>query len=190
MNLRKTSAPLLVALAIVSLPAALDAQVRRGRAPTDAPPTGWAPVSIGGHAGYDGASARGSELVGVALHVPLVRSGSVALIPSAEMTFFTGAKEYQYSADVVWVSGGRQGGLYVGGGIGRRDSVIESSEAEPRREFTTYGIVAGVQTGIGRVDARLQVRWLFLQGLTTADYAPVPFSLGIALPLWGTRPQR
>ena len=176
---------LLMALIAVSAPAGLDAQVRRGRA-SQAAPGAWAPISVGVHAGYDDASR--AELAGARAFLPLIRSGRLQAIPGADVVFLSGARDYQYSADLVYVTGGAGGGLYAGGGIGWRDSVVDGTPADPRNTFFTYNVVVGLQSGmVGPFQTQLQIRWIFLQDVV-ADFRPVSFTLGISFPLWRPEP--
>lgn len=177
------STPILVcALLAVLVPPQVEAQFRRGRG-VQGTLEGWAPISVGVHGGYDDAS-RG-EVIGAHASVPVVRSGRIELMPSYDLTFLSGAKEHQYGLEAVYVTGGRTGGLYLGGGVGYRDTVIDATAAEPRQTVFGYSVVAGVKSGSGGAFVtKLQLRWIFLQN-TVADFRPVPFTLGVSFPLWG-----
>jgi len=159
-----------------------EAQFRRGRA---APVDGWTPISVGVRVGWDD-NSRG-EVLGVHGHIPVLRSGVVEIAPSADMTFLTGAKEYQYNLDVAWVLNGRQGGLFLGGGIGLRDSVGGAASLEGRRNLTTYSLFGGLRSSTsGWFQFFVDFRWIFLDdGVAGVSFNPTPFSIGVAVPLWG-----
>ena len=121
----------------------------------------WAPVSAGIRIGYDDRTS--GEVVGAQLHIPVVRSGHVEIMPSADITFLTRLREYQYNLDAVYVSAGRRGGAYAGAGIGWRNSIFGIVAAEPRETIRTYSIVAGLRGGLAEsFGTQLEVRWLFL----------------------------
>lgn len=182
---RYRSLILVCALLGLLAPAPLEAQFRRGRA-VQGTLEGWAPIAVGAHAGYDDRS-RG-ELVGVYATIPVIRSGRLELMPSYDLTFLSGAKDHQYGIEAIFVSSGRAGGLFLGGGIGFRDSVVDGTPADPRSTFFGYSIVAGFKSPVGgSAVTKLQLRWIFLQE-TVADFRPVPITLGIGLPLWGSGP--
>ena len=178
---------LFIALAalLVTAPAALDAQVRRGRqaAEDDAPP--WAPIAVGVKAGWD--SQANGEILGAHLHIPVVRSGSIELYPSAEMTFLLQGKEYQYNLDAAWVPGGARGGVFGGGGVGWRRTAIEVTPGDPLETFIGLNAFGGGKTAIGPLQIEFLIRWTFLQD---TQYRPNSASIGLNLPLWGTGQQR
>jgi hypothetical protein len=170
------------ALAVLFAPTTVEAQLRRGR--QNQATAAWAPVSVGVRFGYDQNS--NGEVVGAHAHIPVLRSGRVELAPSADMTFVQGAKDYQYGLDVAVVSGGRAGGLYLGGGIGYRDTVATSGGSGARSTLFGYSVLAGGRTGTDSLFQILfELRWIFLQDTGTIRYRPVPITLGIAFPLWG-----
>ncbi|HSG49332.1 MAG TPA: hypothetical protein VLA43_16035, partial [Longimicrobiales bacterium] len=119
-------------LGLLSVPAALDGQSR---------PQGWPPASAGFRAGYDYNST--GSVVGLQLRLPVLPSGFVEVVPNGEMTFLTGLREVQGGVDVVFVSGGRRGGLYAGGGVGWRNTLYEGPERETRLAPT---LVAGARS--------------------------------------------
>jgi len=172
----------LLAALVVALPASLDAQVRRGRQNAP-PPEPWAPAVVGAQVGYDQTSR--AELLGAHAFLPVLRSGVVQLHPVAEITFLNGGKDYKYLVDLVWMSGGRNGGVFLGGGIGRMASLIDSTPASPgRNTFTSYDIALGAVSQVAAARTALEVRWLFPQDVV-ADFRPVTFTLGVGFPLWG-----
>ena len=170
---------LLIALAlpVFTVPSTLDGQVRRGRQVEEAPR--WAPIAIGAKVGWD--SRANGELLGGHLRIPVVRSGTVELYPSVEAVFLPGAKEYQYNLDAAWVPGGARGGVFAGGGLGWRDSVIGSDLGDPRQTFFGFNAFGGGKTNLGRVQVEFVLRWTFLND---TDYQPNSASIGLNLPLW------
>ncbi len=181
---RYRSGILLLTLLGLVTPFGLEAQVRRGRAAApDHPP--WTPISIGPRAGYD-QKARG-QVLGAQIHLPIMRNGRIELVPSADIVFLANARDYQYNLDLVYVTGGRRGGLYGGGGVGYRDTVPDATAADPRSTIFGYSLVLGVRSGItGPFETQIEIRWIFLEEL---DFRPVPLTLGINFPLWGASPQ-
>lgn len=178
---RLLSPILILALLALVVPVELEAQVRRGRASQQQ--QSWAPITVGIRAGYDN-NARG-ELLGAQARLPILRSGLVQVMPSADVTFLSGAREYQYNLEVLYVTGGREGGLYLGGGVGYRDSVVEGTPEEPRRTLFDYSIVAGVTSAVsGTFQIQFELRWIFLQDIQS-DFRPIPLTLGVNVPLWG-----
>ena len=168
----------LLALLLLSLTAqALDAQVRRGRQP--APSEGWAPLAAGIKVGWD--QRANAELVGGQLRIPVVRSGIFEVAPNAEVAFLAGAREYQYGADVSWVTGGSQGGLFVSAGIAWRDSVFSPDATGARQTFFGYVLGGGLQSSAGPVELEVSLRWTFLNDTT---YRPTSFTVGINYPFW------
>lgn len=173
---------LLAALTVLLAPAALEAQIRRGRQAQAS--AQWAPISVGLRFGYDNNS--NAEVVGAHAHVPILRSGRLEVAPSADVTFVEGAKDYQYSLDVAAVSGGRDGGLYAGGSVGYRDTVVTSGGTGARDTLFGYGVVAGARTGTDSlVQIFFELRWIFLQDTGPIEYRPTPITIGGAFPLWG-----
>lgn len=157
-----------------------EAQVRRGRDPQ--PVERWAPPSVGVRAGWD--QRANAELLGAQLRIPVLRSGIVQLVPSADIAFLQGAKEYQYSAEVSWVPGGRRGGPFVTGGVGWRDSVFSAdASADARNTFFGYILGAGVKSQVGPLEFELGLRWIFLND---TSYRPSPATVGINYPFWDT----
>jgi len=176
--------PLLIALTalLLTVPSALDAQVRRGRQVEEAPR--WAPVAIGAKIGWD--SRANGEILGAHVRVPVVRSGTFELYPSVEAVFLPGTKEYQYNLDAAWVPGGARGGVFAGGGLGWRDSVIGSDLGDPRQTFFGFNAFGGGKTNLGRVQVEFVLRWTFLND---TSYQPNSAAIGINLPLWRVGPR-
>ncbi len=141
---------------------------------------GWAPASLGVRLGFDQA-ARG-EVIGAQLRVPVLPSGRVELMPSGDVTFLTGLRDYGFNLDAVYVSGGRRGGIYLGGGLALRNSLFTSEPDADRETKTAFGAVIGVKGGgPGRLGTQVEFRWIFLPD---DDYDPRTISLGVNFPLW------
>lgn len=166
---------------IVHAPAV--AQFREPGQSAGGPDTSWPAVSVGPRIGYDQGSM--GELVGLQVHVPILRSGHVELMPNADVTFLTGLREYQFNAEAVYLTGGRRGGIYAGGGLAFRNSIYGSDPETPRSTERGYSVVAGVRSiGTGPFGVQLEVRWTFLD---VAVRNPRSISLGINFQLWGRR---
>lgn len=141
---------------------------------------GWAPAMVGFRFGNQ--QRTGHWTLGGQLRIPVLPSGLVELMPNADITFLHGSKEYEYSADVSWVSGGRRGGLYLGAGPAMRNAVFDESVGRETR--TGWDIVAGLKTMPGRgipFGIQLEERWVFMR----MPINPRVLSLGINVPLWG-----
>ena len=159
----------------LALPATAAAQRPSGSSP------GWLPAQAGLHMGYD--NNANATVVGAQLRVPVIPTGHVELLPSSDVTFLPGLKEYQLNADAVFVTGGRSGGLYGGGGLALRNSIFTGGGERETRSganvvvgLTTRGRLGGVPMGI-----QLEGRWVFLD----AEFDPRLFTFGVNLPLWG-----
>lgn len=166
--------PLVLALALATLPVSASGQARRS--PRSA--GGWPPIEIGVHGGFD---FRGTGSVfGGQMRIPLHRSGFVELVPNGDVSFLREYREYMIGGDLVAVLGGRQGGLYVGGGVTWRDAVYggeRSTQAEPT-------IVVGVRASqvLGApFGTQLEVRSIQV----SSPIKPKFLTLGINFPLWG-----
>lgn len=167
----------LLTLAFLLAPPSASAQLR----PRSAPERGWAPPQIGVHFGYDYNST--GSVAGGQLRVPVHPSGYVELVANGDITFLTGLKEYQYGVDAVVLSGGRRGGIYVGGGMVWRDTIYQD-ETETRETKRWPDIVAGLRTGqlgVLPITTQIEIRWVFVDGPVNPRY----LTLGINLPLWG-----
>ena len=148
---------ILTALLTLSLPAMAEAQPASG---------GWVPAQIGLRAGYDNSS--NATVLGGQLRIPVVPAGWLEVVPSGDVTFLTGLREYQFNADAVLSMGGRSGGVYGGGGLAWRNNLVVG--------LATRGRVADVPLGI-----QIEGRWVFLD----ADFDPRVFTFGVNVPLWG-----
>jgi hypothetical protein len=106
----------------------------------------------------------------------------VELMPNADITFLHGSKDYEYSVDVSWVSGGRSGGLYLGAGPALRRGIFDDSGVTETRRG--WDIVVGLKTMPGRripIGIQLEERWAFMR----LPINPRVLSVGINVPLWG-----
>jgi len=180
-SIRRLVIGLAVLVSIAPLP--IDAQVRRGRQSEDVPR--WAPISIGARIGWD--SRANAELIGGHLRIPVMRSGVAELYPSVEAVFLPGTREYQYNLDAAWVPGGTRGGVFAGGGVGWRDSVIGVDLGDPRETFFGFNAFGGGKTNLGWLQVEFLLRWTFLNGTA---YQPNSAALGLNLPFWRIAPGR
>ena len=141
---------------------------------------GWAPASVGVRLGYDQA-ARG-EVIGAQLRIPVIPDGRVELMPGGDITFLTGLRDYGFNLDALFVSGGRRGGVYGGGGLALRNSLFTDEPGADRETKAGFGLVAGVKGGgPGPFGTQVEFRWIFLPD---DDYDPRTISLGVNFPLW------
>lgn len=174
--LRACSVALVVGCA--SLPRALEAQFPVGGAPDEA--VGWAPISIGARLGYD--NAQSAPMVGAVVRIPFLPSGSLEFMPNADVTFLDGFKVYQLNLEAVYLSQGRRGGFYSGGGIGFRNGVFAANPNDPRTTERVFSVVVGARFGgLGRVRPELEVRFI-LQDEQVRD--PRTVMAGVSVPLW------
>ena len=141
---------------------------------------GWAPAAAGVRFGYDQA-ARG-EVIGAQLRIPVLPDGRVEVMPGADITFLTGLRDYGFNLDALYVSGGRRGGIYAGGGLALRNSLFTDEPGADRETKTGVGAVVGVKGGgPGPFGTQVEFRWVFLPN---DDYDPRTISLGVNFPLW------
>lgn len=143
---------------------------------------GWPPAMVGVRVGYLSRSATNATVLGAQLHIPVLPSGHVELVPNADITFFKGLKEYEYSVDAVFVSGGRRGGLVVGGGPAARNSIFPGSTTRETRKG--WDVVAGLMFNPGEqlpVGIQIEERWTFFR----VPVSPRVLSIGVNIPLWG-----
>jgi hypothetical protein len=139
---------------------------------------------VGGHFGYDDNSS--GEVVGAQIRIPIVRSARFELMPSGDITFLPGLKEYQFNADAVFVTGGRRGGLYAGGGLAVRNTLFPGGVG--RQTATGWGWVAGIRSSPGsRIGIQLEARQIHVD----ESLKPRLLTFGVNFPLWSsgdTRP--
>ncbi len=181
---RRTSRPApglsgALALLLLAAPAAVAAQ-------QPGADEGWPAPAIGVRVGFD-QSASG-EVLGAQLRVPVLPSGRLELVPNADITFLNNLREYGFNVDAVFVSGGRQGGLYLGGGLAMRNSIFTAEIGGPRETEVGFGAVVGLKGG-GPAGLMTQVefRWSFLPDV---DYDPRAITLGLNFPFWGRDSRR
>jgi hypothetical protein len=188
---RLSSKWLAVALLTFTTPFATEGQRRGPQQPAAAP---WPSITIGVKAGYD--SNTNAEVLGAQIRIPLLRSGTVELIPHTDVTFATALKEYQYAVDAVYLLSGRRGGLYVGGGLAFRNTIYGSDPKVPRKTSQGYSVVVGTKFGGGGgLGAQLELRWVFisesgLDDVSSVDPQVVTFGVNIPLTGRGSRQER
>lgn len=172
---------ILAAFLVVGQQAA-DAQVRRGRA-LDTRPR-WAPISVGARFGWD--QAANGETAGVQVRIPLVRNGTFEFVPSADLIFPNRPRETQYNLELMYVPGGTRGGVFLGGGLGWRETTFGASgPGVPATRRSGYTLAIGGTTNLGPIIVEATLRWAFLKDIT---YRPNPATLGISVPLWRAGP--
>jgi hypothetical protein len=141
---------------------------------------GWPAVEIGARVGYD--NSQRQEVVGALLRIPILRNGTVELLPNADVTFLQGVKEYQLNAEAVYLLSGDDGGFYAGGGVGLRDAVSRSDPGGPRETLTTFSIVVGLEfSGLERIHPLLEFRRVFASEFVVD---PQMLSFGVTFALW------
>jgi len=162
------------ALAVALVPIAAAGQLSR---PAE---QGWPAVEIGARVGYD--NAQRQEVVGALLRIPILRNGTIELLPNADVTFLEGVKEYQLNAEAVYLLTGGDGGFYVGGGVGLRDAISRSDPGGARETLTTFSVVVGLKlSGLGRIHPLLEFRRVFASEFVVD---PQMLSLGVTFALW------
>jgi hypothetical protein len=109
-------------------------------------------------------------------------------MPNADITFLTGLKEYELNLEVVYVTSGRAGGLYFGGGLAFRNSIYGDDASSPRETRQGYSAVVGLKAATGELfGSQVEFRWIFLPD---ADFDPRQITLGINFSLWGGSERR
>ena len=177
--MRHPHAALLLALCLSLAPHPAQAQ-RFGQPLPAASGRGWASAWAGIRAGWD-YNAR-ATVVGAHLRVPGLPSGHLEIVPNGDITFLDGLREYQGGVDAVFVTAGRQGGFYAGGGMAWRNT--EWVAGSPRETRSSPVTVAGLRSGTlggAPFGTQLEMRWTWLDG----PYKPRVLTLGINFPLWG-----
>lgn len=173
----KTHVPAALAALVLLLLYSTEAQAQLGR-PT-AEESGWAPVAVGVRVGYD--NTQRQEMVGAQLRIPILPQGTVELIPSADVTFLSGLKEYQYNLEAVYVLDGRSGAFYGGGGVVWRNSIF-GDPADGRETAQGYTILAGLRfVGLGFLIPQIEYRWNFVDEL---PFTLHQVTLGVDIALW------
>lgn len=147
-------------------------------------PSGWAPPALGIRFGYD--NQQQNEVLGAQLRLPIVRGGEIEFMPSVDVTFLQGLKEYQFNFEGVYVLDGRAGGIYGGAGIGLRNTIFSASQG--RQTELGYSAVVGFRiVGLGFVVPQLEYRWVFIR---EAPITYKQFSFGLSVALWRPVPSR
>lgn len=150
-----------------------------GVAGQDGPTLPWPAIQAGIRFGYDENSQ--STMAGAQIRVPVLRAGWLELMPSADVTFLRGLREYQLQGDVALIYGGRRGGVYLAGGPVARNSIFEGPERETRYGSSVALGFMGRGSGDVPIGTQLEVRWTFVD----AQFSPRTLSFGVNLPLWG-----
>ena len=142
---------------------------------------GWPAVEIGARAGYD--NVQRQEVLGALLRIPVLPNGTVELVPSGDVTFLRGLKEYQLNVEAVYLLlAADDGGLYLGGGMGLRNTIPSTNLTGGRDSFTTWSIVVGIKLmNLERVNPMLEFRRIFA-GELAVD--PQMLSIGVTFELW------
>jgi hypothetical protein len=141
---------------------------------------GWPPLEIGARVGLT--NIQQDFVLGALLRVPVWRTGHVEVLPSADITFLGPLEEYQFNLEAVYLLLGRDGGPYLGGGIGLRNTLPPSNPTGSRETLTTYNVVVGLKlTGLGRVNPMFEFRRAFVPDLAVD---PQLLSLGATIMLW------
>lgn len=170
-------ASLLLAVCLVS-PVAVQGQgLGRFATPGGAQQQGWMPIRIGPRIGYE---LRNSSLVlGAGARIPVIPSGAIEVLPSFDVTFQTGLKEYEYNLEAVYAYGGRHGALYGGGGLAWRNTIFEGKTGRQTKQG--YSIVIGLRSFpvTSHFETQFEFRWIFVDPVLR----PRVFSLGINIPL-------
>ena len=178
MRIRTLAAAFMLVLTLPLTPVSLHAQFGGG---SDGSPSRWAPATVGARVGYDN-SQRG-WMTGGFIGIPALPSGIIELLPSFDVTFLEGFEEYQTNVEAVYLTGDRQGGLMVGGGVGFRNSVFSADPTAERRTEMTFSLMIGARLGtLGRFRPQVETRWI-LQDEWRRD--PRHVSLGVGFALWG-----
>ena len=168
-------------LLALTAPHGIEGQRRGPQQPASA---AWPSITIGAKGGWD--NNANAEVLGGQLRLPLLRNGSLELMPTADVTFATGLKEYQYAVEALFLQGDRRGGLYLGGGLAFRNTIYGADASLPRETRQGYSVVVGSKFGIasGGLGVQLELRWVFIRD-TPID--PQVVSFGINFPLTGRR---
>ena len=177
---RRSGPWLAVALLMFATPIASEAQ----RTPTATP---WPSITIGAKAGYD--NNAHAELLGAQLRIPLLRNGLVELMPSADVSFVTGLREYQHSVEALYLLGGARGGPYVGGGLAFRNTIYGREANLLRETRKGYSVVVGSKfEADARFGVQLEIRWVFISESADDEVPPIDpqvVTLGLNIPLTG-----
>lgn len=155
----------------------------QGPGPQPGGALGWPPIEIGARVGFDSDGFSDAFVVGAQLRVPVWPSGHVEVVPNGSITFLNQLKEYQFAPDLVFVTGGRRGGLYLGGGPVWLNSVFDGPD---RATELGWSFVVGIRSSRvfgGPVGAQIQLRQSYVADLRRRRV----LSVGVNFPLWGRR---
>jgi hypothetical protein len=168
--------------ALLWLASAADARAQL-REPLGETTGGWAPVGVGVRVGTD--NQLHDYVAGALLWIPLVPSGVVQFMPNMDVTFVSGANAYEYNIELAYLTGGREGGLYAGGGIGFRKARFSPNPAVGRESARAYTVVLGVKLGgFGRLSPQIETRWVFVN---KTGINPQQLTIGASVALWDPR---
>jgi hypothetical protein len=157
--------------------------VAQGSGAAPGGPSGWAPIEMGARVGFDSDGFTDAVLLGAQMRIPVIPSGHVKIVPNGAVMFLSGLREYQTALDAVVVTGGRSGGLYLGGGPVWLNSIFTGPD---RTTEVGWSFVVGLSLpGVSGVPfgTQLQLRQSYVADLRRRRV----FSLGVNFPLWGGR---
>lgn len=175
---RLTVLPLVLTLVTLTAPASAEGQ---RRPPNEPGLAGWAPIQVGGRFGFDNNST--GKLVGAQIRIPVLPSGMAELVPGGDITFHSGGlKDYGFTLDGLFVTGGPGAALYGGGGLALRSSVWDEDGVRETKSGWTgvFGIRSG-SVGGAPFGIQLQVRWIRVD----ENIKPQLLTFGVNFPLWG-----
>lgn len=144
------------------------------------------PITVGIRGGWEQEQIGSAGAFGAEVHIPVVRDGRFELVPSFDALFHNVQTEYQYNLDALFVPGRRRGGVFIGGGIAWRESLLAGAgQGVGRDTYFGYNIVLGGKNQLGPVQILLGLRWTLL---SDSAFDPSSVNLGLSLPLWSARP--
>ncbi len=168
----------LICLTLLAGPASTSGQ-ERPDASDERPQAPWPAIQAGMRVGYDDGS--NATVAGAQIRIPVLRNGWVELMPSADITFLTGLKEYQLQGDIVVLPSGARGGPYVAAGPMARSSIFDGPEREIRYGASLALGFMSRGSGDVPIGTQLEIRWSFID----APFSPRTLMFGVNLPLWG-----
>jgi hypothetical protein len=147
------------------------------------------PITVGVRGGWEQEQRASGGTFGVEAHIPIRRDGAIEVVPSIDAIYLRRlSTEYQYNLDAVFVPGRRRGGVFIGGGVAWRQSVIAGFGADPgRRTYFGYNIVLGAKNQLGPIQFLLGLKWVLL---SDTAYDPSSISISLQMPLWNSGVQR
>ena len=141
-------------------------------------PGGWTPPSFGLRLGWD--QRQREEVVGAYLRLPILPTGELEVMGSADVTFLLNLKEYQYNVEIVYVLDGRAGGLYGGGGFGMRNTIYPN-KVERTTELGYTAVVGFRLVGLGFLVPQVEYRWAFIH---QAPFTYQNLTIGVSVAPW------